>query len=96
MIKPKQTFMDLADDDFGAVINCAIRYCLGRRTYMPELVCGYVRQLLPYLSDKTLCCMERDIREAPLYGDACDVDTWMKMLGEVNAVINVRELKRWN
>lgn len=96
MIESKQMLMDLADDDFGAVINCAIRYCLGRRTYMPGLVCGYVRPLLPYLSDKTLCCMERDIRDAPSYGDVCDVDTWMRMLVEVNAVIDARELKRWN
>jgi len=23
------------DDFFGAVLNCAVRYCLGRRSYMP-------------------------------------------------------------
>lgn len=91
--KPK---IDLSDDDFGAVINCAIRYCLGRRTYMPGLVCGYVKPLLPYLNDRTLCCMERDIRTAPSYGDACDVATWTMMHDTVAAAMLSRSLERWN
>lgn len=90
--KPK---IDLADDNFGAVVNCAIRYCLGRRTYMPGLVCGYIKPLLPFLSENTICCMERDIREAPSYGDDCDLQTWMNMLDEVHKVIEQRELRRW-
>ena len=32
---------DPSSDHFGTVCNCAVRYCLGRRTYMPSLVCGY-------------------------------------------------------
>lgn len=87
--------IDLSDDDFGAVINCAIRYCLGRRTYMPGLVCGYIKPLLPFLSENTICCMERDIREAPSYGDDCDLQTWMNMLAEVQAVIDRRGITRW-
>ena len=31
--------LDPTNDDFGAVCNCAVRYCLGRRSYMPILVC---------------------------------------------------------
>lgn len=31
--------IDPANDNFGAVCNCAVRYCLGRRSYMPNLVC---------------------------------------------------------
>jgi len=25
--------IDVKDDNFGAVLNCAVRYCLGRQTY---------------------------------------------------------------
>ena len=96
MSQQKQPILNLSDDDFGAVINSAIRYCLGRRTYMPGLVCGYVKPLLPYLNEKTLCCMERDIREAPSYGDECDLHTWMNMLDEVNKAIDQRGLQRWS
>lgn len=86
----------LSDDDFGAVINCAIRYCLGRRTYMPGVVCGYVKPLLPYLNERTICCMERDIRTAPSYGDECDVATWTSMLSAVDDVVSERQLSKWS
>lgn len=55
--------VDPTNDDFGAVCNCAVRYCLGRWSYMPSLVCGYITPLLPKLTDKTLNCFERDIAE---------------------------------
>jgi transcriptional regulator with XRE-family HTH domain len=67
-------------DDFGAICNCAVRYCLGRRSYMPSLVCGYITPLLPELTDKTLDCFERDIAERKRtgfdFGDSCDYETW--------------------
>lgn len=72
--------VDPASDDFGSVCNCAVRYCLGRRSYMPSLVCGYIISLLPKLTDKTLDCFERDIAERKRtgfdFGDSCDYETW--------------------
>lgn len=72
--------VDPTNDDFGAVCNCAVRYCLGRRSYMPSLVCGYIISLLPELTDKTLDCFERDIAEHKRtgfdFGDSCDYETW--------------------
>lgn len=56
--------MNKYDEDFGAVLNCAVRYCLGRKTYMPGLVIDYITPLLPKLDDRTLWCFERDILEA--------------------------------
>lgn len=51
-------------DDFGgAVLNCAVRYCLGRLSYMPGLVMGEIRPMLPDCSDKTLWCFEKDIAQ---------------------------------
>ena len=71
--------VDPANDDFGTVCNCAVRYCLGRRSYMPSLVCGYITPLLPELTDKTLDCFERDIAERKrtgFFGDSYDYKTW--------------------
>lgn len=72
--------VDPASDDFGSVCNCAVRYCLGRRSYMPSLVCRYIISLLPELTDKTLDCFERDIAERKRtefdFGDSCDYETW--------------------
>lgn len=72
--------VDQASDDFGLVCNCAVRYCLGRRSYMPSLVCGYITPLLPELTGRTLDCFERDIAERKRtgfdFGDSCDYETW--------------------
>lgn len=72
--------VDPTNDDFGAVCNCAVRYCLGRRSYMHSLVCRYIISLLPELTDKTLDCFERDIAERKRtgfdFGDSCDYETW--------------------
>ena len=55
--------INLKNDNFGAVLNCAVRYSLGRHTYMPGLVMDFIGPLLPYVSDRTLWCMERDIKD---------------------------------
>lgn len=88
--------IDVNDDNFGAVLNCAIRYCLGRRTYMPKLVMDYVRPLLPDLSDKALWCMEKDILQHKAdgysYGDpSIDVPAWQEFLSQVQREIRRRK-----
>ena len=74
-------------DEFGAVLNCAVRYCIGRRTYMPKLVMDVIRPLLPALTGKTLWCFERDIEGADNYGADYDEEEWMQFLSEVKAEI---------
>lgn len=85
--------VDPTNDDFGAVCNCAVRYCLGRQSYMSSLVCGYITPLLPELTDKTLGCFERDIAERKRVGfyfiDSFDYETWDSFY---NAVC--KEIKR--
>ena len=72
--------VDPTSDDFGVVCNCAVRYCLGRRSYMPSIVCRYIISLLPELTDETLDCFESDILERKRtgldFGDSCDYKTW--------------------
>ena len=78
-------------DEFGAVLNCAVRYCIGRRTYMPKLVMDVIRPLIPALTDKTLWCFERDIEGANNYGADYDEEAWMRFLSEVKAEIARRD-----
>ena len=50
------------DDDWGgAVLNCAVRYALGRMSYMPGLVMDVIRPMLRDCSDKTLWCLRSDV-----------------------------------
>ncbi len=83
--------------DFGAVCNCAVRYALGRRTYMPGIVCGFMRRIIRHLDRRTIACMERDIREAREsgYGDACDEWIWMDLLGELQKLMSEHGIDRW-
>ena len=91
MSKHKPT-ISLDDKDFGAVLNCAIRYCIGRQTYMPGLVIDFITPLLPYLSNKTLWCMERDLSDATYFGDeSIDTPVWMKFKANVEYEVRRRK-----
>ena len=46
--------------DFGTLCICAIRYCQGRRTYMPDLVREIITPHLSDLSDRDLAVMIDD------------------------------------
>lgn len=71
-------------EDFGFVCLCAVRYCLGRRTYAPGIVMGFIKTFLPTLNDKALYVMARDIAEADNLGDAeIDAPMWMEFLAEI-------------
>ena len=49
--------------DFELMMISAMRYALGRATYMPSITIDYIRMLMSRLSANTLHVMERDIRE---------------------------------
>lgn len=81
------------DDDFGLILNCAVRYSLGRQTYVPSSVCSFITPLISKLSDKTLWCMEKDIASAYSYGDEkIDKPVWMKFWSDIKDEINRRQI----
>lgn len=49
--------------DFELMMIGALRYAIGRYTYMPSVTIEYIRYLIPQLSAKTLFVMKRDIDE---------------------------------
>ena len=71
-------------EDFESVLICAIRYCLGRRTYMPHIVIQFVEERIDTLSQQTITCIIRDIENfnhGGLIGDP-DIDdpAWKSFL----------------
>ena len=48
---------------FELMMISALRYAIGRYTYMPSVTIEYIRYLIPQLSAKTLFVMQRDITE---------------------------------
>lgn len=86
------------DDDFGgAVLNCAVRYAIGRASYMPRLVMDQIRPMLPDCSDKTLRVFEQDVSEWltrdkgwTAYDNSYG-DDWKLFLDDVRAEIERRK-----
>ena len=82
LFEKAQATIDTTDADFGALLICAVRYCLGRHTYMPNLIIGYITPLLPCISDNTLRCMDADLNKPELYGgfgdEKIDEPTWVR------------------
>lgn len=80
----------IIDDDFGEMMNWAVRYALGRRTYAVSDICRYVKSVLPHLDYKTLHHMMRDIEEheneTSLFGglgDECDKADWLALKEDI-------------
>ena len=53
--------------NFETILLCAVRYAIGRRTYIPSLVIDYITPLLPYLSEDVLKLIANEITEHDTY-----------------------------
>jgi len=82
------------DDMFGEMMNWAVRYAIGRRTYAAGDTCDYIIPLVGDLSNKTLWCIERDIESQMQFdgglGDQCDEEKWISLLKEVKSELKNR------
>ena len=88
----KQKLIDPSDERFGEMLNSALRYALGRMTYIVQDTADYIRPLIPYLDNRTLFVMERDITDAAelnALGMKMDAEVWMALRAEI-----VREMER--
>ena len=69
------------NEDFRGILICAVRYAVGRETYMPGLVTDYITENCSgKLTDRDITVMLRDIDEQRHshggLGMECDVRTW--------------------
>ena len=53
--------------NFETILLCAVRYAIGRKSYMPSMVIDYITPLLPYLSDNILRLIANEITEYGAY-----------------------------
>ena len=71
--------------DFETILLCAVRYAIGRRTYIPSLVIDYITPLLPYLSEDVLKLIADEIigrytYEGALGDEKIDKPYWEQFL----------------
>ena len=86
--------INIPQADFGTLCICALRYCHGRRTYMPSLVTRIVGAHLREFSDKDIAVMVEDCqfqRRMNLYGDDCDKVDWLRWEEIINAEMERRK-----
>ncbi len=81
---PARWFPCLFDDDFGCIVNSALRYAIGRHTYMPSVVMNFVRKHLYALDSKTVFVMIEDI-DRELLDEKLDYrEDWLKLRDDLN------------
>lgn len=76
--------MQIQDDDLWPMLMSAVRYALGRRSYIVSEACSWVRQYRHGLTDYQLLQIKREVKEeldrrAELglrCGDAMDHEQW--------------------
>lgn len=71
-IEDRNHTVRISKEDFGTLCVCAIRYCHGRKSYMPGLVQDIVREHIDEITERTLKVMVDDCdfqRTFDLYGD---------------------------
>ena len=52
----------ICDSDFRLILLSAMRYAMGRNTYMPAVVSGYIKRHIRFLDDKFLALAADDIQ----------------------------------
>ena len=87
--------------DLEHMLICAVRYALGRRTYIVGKTTAYIGGLLPKLSDWCLDIIRRDLEDEyalatrvtsySVLGDPCDVWDWDRFKAAVRAEIERRK-----
>lgn len=82
------------DDMFCEMMNWAVRYALGRRTYAVSDTARYMIRVMKMLDNKTIHVMLRDINEhqgCDDLGDECDAIEWMKLKEAIQKEIERRK-----
>jgi len=78
---PAEWFDPYEDEEFGMIVTSAIRYAIGRMSYMPSVVCEFTLRYLPMLDNKTIFVMIRDITEVleRNQGKIADAELWLNL-----------------
>lgn len=83
------------DKNFETILLCAVRYAIGRRTYIPSRVIDYITPLLPYLSEDVLKLIADEIigrytYEGALGDEKIDKPYWIDFLRKIRLEIGGR------
>ena len=95
-----KTVISVTEDNetYGTILTCALRYAVGRRTYITGEVAEYITAKVPHLTNRTIQVMERDLAseiDRGNYGDALvDLPYWKQLLSRLRDELSSRGLNR--
>lgn len=71
----------------------AVRYALGKRTYIVKVTVDYMIARIPIMSPSCREIMIEDIEDQADfgYGDRCDREEWLKLLSKLKESLEVRK-----
>lgn len=85
---PARWFNFCFDDDFGCIVNSALRYAVSRQTYMPEVVARFVQKYMKVLDGRTLIVAIRDIEKNLENNEVKNSEMWSELINSLTARLN--------
>lgn len=77
---PASWLSPLVSEGFGCIVNSAIRYSLGRDTYMPDVAVQFILDHMNLLDLRTVTVMYRDIQKALENENLPHRETWVSLM----------------
>lgn len=92
--------MNMSEDDLGILFICAVRYCLGRKTYMPSMIQGIVLGNIKQVSKQDLIIIRNDVQDAArdnyLGSEYIDAPGWKLFMDKISEEIESRSANDYN
>ena len=77
---PASWLSPLVSEGFGCIVNSAVRYSLGRDTYMPDIAVQFILDHMNLLDLRTVTVMYRDIQKALENENLPHRETWVSLM----------------
>lgn len=89
---PARWFDYTLDEDFGVIVNAALRYAIGRHSYLPSTVVDFIRKYIPVLDDRTLHVICTDIEKELRSTESVDnPEIWKGLMDECRTELEQRQ-----
>jgi hypothetical protein len=75
------------DDDFQQMLVSALRYAIGRQSYIVGLTVEYIEWKIPLMDKRYLAIMSRDIDEEMKLSDRLSIDIdirWLRLKDKID------------
>lgn len=89
---PARWFDYTLDEDFGVIVNAALRYAIGRHSYLPSTVVDFIRKYIPVLDERTLHVICTDIEKELRSTESVDnPEIWKGLIDECRTELEQRQ-----